>query len=136
MIVIDFLLKIKKINGEYYASLLRRLSNEIKKKQPHQAKNKLLFHQDNALVHISVIAVAKINELHFKLHLYAPYSPYSAPSGYYYFPNLKKYLGSQRFANNKEVESALNDFFEELDGSHYKEGIEVIKHLFEKCIEP
>ena len=49
-------------NGEYYANLLQRLGDEIKEKRPHLAKKKMLFHQDNALVHTSIIAMAKINE--------------------------------------------------------------------------
>ena len=95
----------------------------------------MLFHQDNAPVHTSVIAVAKINELKFELLPHAPYSPDLAPSDYFLFPNLKKWLGGKRFANNDEVEPAVDGYFEELDGSHYKHGIEAIEHRWEKCIE-
>jgi len=119
----------------YYANLLQRLSDEIKKKRPHLAKKKVLFHQDNAPVHTSVIAMAKINELKFELLPHAPYSPDLASSDYFLFPNLKKWLGGKRFANNEEVESAVNGYFEELDNSHYKQGIEAIEHRWEKCIE-
>ena len=63
IIFIDYLQKGKQINSEYYANLLQRLSNEIKKERPHFAKKKvLLIYQDNARVHIYVIAMAKINE--------------------------------------------------------------------------
>jgi len=34
-----------------------------------------------------------------------------------------------------KVESAVDGYFEELDGSHYKQGIEAIEHRWEKCIE-
>ena len=68
-----------------------------------------------ALVHTSVIAIAKINELKFKLLPHAPYSLDLATSDYFLFPNLKKWLGGQRFANNEEVESAADTYFEELD---------------------
>ena len=54
-------------NDEYYANLLQRLSDEIKKKRPHLVKKKMSFHQDNAPIHTSVIAMAKINKLMFKL---------------------------------------------------------------------
>ena len=37
--------------------------------------------------------------------------------------------------NNEEVESAVTGYFEELNGSHYKQGIEAIKHRQGKCIE-
>ena len=40
----DYLPKGKKINREYYANLLQRLSNEIKKKHPHFAEKNVLFH--------------------------------------------------------------------------------------------
>ena len=79
IIFIDYLQKGKRINGDYYAKLLQRLSNEIKKKRPHLAKKKVLFNQDNAPVHTSVIAMAKINEFEFKLLLHVPYSPDLAP---------------------------------------------------------
>ena len=65
----------------------------------------------------------------------ALYSPDLAPSYYYLFPNLEKWLRSQSFANNKEVESAVSGFFEEHNGSHYKLGIEAIEHGWEKCTE-
>ena len=71
---IDYLQKGKTINVEYYANLLQHLSDKIKKKLPLLAK-KVLFHLDNVPVHTSVIAMAKINEIMFKLFPHAPYLP-------------------------------------------------------------
>jgi len=42
-IFIDYLQKSKIINGEYYANLLQRLSDEVKRKRPHLAKKKSCF---------------------------------------------------------------------------------------------
>jgi histone-lysine N-methyltransferase SETMAR len=97
VIFIDYLQKGKSINGVYYANLLQRLSDEIKKKQPHLAKKKVSLHQDNSPVHTSVIAMAKIYELKFELLPHAPYSPDLAPSDYFLFPNLKTWLSDKRF---------------------------------------
>ena len=83
-------------------------------------EKKVLFRQDNAPVHTSISAMAKVNELKYKLLSHAPYSPDSAPSDYFLF--------DQRFANNEEVESAVNGYFEEKGGFHYKQGIEAIEH--------
>ena len=135
IIFIDYLEKGKTINGEYYANLLQRLSEEIKQKRPHLAKKKVLFHADNAPVHKSVIAMAKLNELQFELLPHAPYSPDLAPSDYFLFPYLKKWLSGQRFSNDEEAISAVNGYFEEQDSSYYKKGIELIEHRWEKCIE-
>ena len=124
IIFIDYLHKGRTINGKYYANLLQRLGNEIKEKRPHLAKKKVLFHQENAPVHTSIIAMAKINELKFELLPHAHYSPDLALSNYFLFPNLKKWLGG-RFTNNEEVESAVNGYFEEFNGSYYKQAIEL-----------
>ena len=103
------------------------------------AKKNVFFRQNNAPIHTSVIAMAKINELKFKLlfHLvfHTSYSPDLAPSDFLLFSNLKKFLDGQRFSNNEEVESVVNDYFEELDASHYKQGIETIEHHWGKCIK-
>lgn len=135
IIFVDYLEKGKTINGEYYANLLQRLSDEIKKKRPHLAKKKVLFHHDNAPAHTSAIAMAKIHELGFELVPHAPYSPDMAPSDYHLFPNLKKWLGGQKFSTDSEVIDAVNSYFEDLDVSTYKTGIAALKHRWSKCVE-
>lgn len=79
IIMIDYLEKGKTITGEYYSSLLNRLNDVIKKKRPHLAKKKVLFHQDNAPAHKSMKAMAKFNELGYELLPHPPYSPDLAP---------------------------------------------------------
>ena len=46
---------------------------------------------------------------------------------------VEKWSGGQRFANNEEVKSAVNGYFGELVGSHYKQGIEAVKQRWKKC---
>ena len=67
IIFIDYLEKGKTITGEYYASLLDRLREEINKKRPALRKKKVLFHQDNARVHTCAVSMAKILEHKFEL---------------------------------------------------------------------
>lgn len=76
--------------------LLDRLNAEIKKKRPHLAKKKVLFHQDNAPVHTCMKTMAKLHELRYELVGHPPYSPHLAPSDYYLFPNLKNFLQEKR----------------------------------------
>ena len=59
-------------------------------------------------------------EQKFELLPHAHYSPDLAPSDNFLFPNLKKWLGGRRFTNDEEVESAVNGYFEEFNGSYYK----------------
>lgn len=134
IIYIDYLEKGNTITGQYYAELLQRLKHEVQIKRPHLAKKKILFHHDNAPAHSSIVAMSKIHELKFELMLHPPYSPDLAPSDYYLFPNLKKWLGGKRFKSNEEVIEAVNEYFEELDESTFKTGITQLEHRYEKCI--
>jgi len=75
IILIDYLQKNKAITGEYYATLLDRLKEELKKKRPRLARQKVFFHQDNAPSHKATVAMAKLHELSYELIPHSSYSP-------------------------------------------------------------
>ena len=74
-IFFDYLEKGRTITEAYYAALLDRMVDEIRKKRPHWKKKKILFHVDNAPSHPPNIAQAKEHELCFELFPHLPYSP-------------------------------------------------------------
>lgn len=86
-ISIDYLQKGQTIKSEYYANLLQRLNDKIAEKRPDLVDEKILFHQDNAPVHTSVIEKAKMQEWEWELVSHPPYSPDLAPSDYFLFRN-------------------------------------------------
>lgn len=135
IIFVDYLEKGKTITGDYYCTLLDRLAEEIKKKRPHLAKKKVVYHHDNAPAHSSLKSMAKIHDLHFELLAHPPYSPDLAPSDYYLFPNLKRWLQGKRFYTNEEVKWETEAYFGDLDKTYYKKGIEMLKNRWTKCIE-
>lgn len=135
IIFIDYLEKGQTITGEYYASLLDRLNEKIQEKRPHLKKKKILFHQDNARVHTCAVSMAKIQELKFELVDHPPYSPDLAPSDFFLFPNLKKWLAGQRFMSNEEIVTQTNVYFEELPKSYFSDGLGKLQGRLEKCIE-
>jgi len=68
-----------------------------------QKKKKIIFHQDNAPAHKSVLAMEKLRDLHYELLEHPPYSPDLAPSDFCLFPKLKLFLAGQRFSSNQET---------------------------------
>ena len=58
-IIFDYLERRNTITGAYYAALLDRLVDVIRKKWSYLKKKKILLHDDNALSHTSNIAQAK-----------------------------------------------------------------------------
>ena len=77
----------------------------------------MLFHQDNAPAHMSIVVMAKIKELKLELLPHLPYSPDLAPSDFCLFPNLTKWLSGKRFADNNQVIDVVNGYFEDLNKS-------------------
>ena len=70
---------------------------------PESKKNsKIIFHQDNAPAHKSVLAMGKLRDLHYELLGHPPYSPDFAPSDLCLFPKLKLFLACLRFSSNQE----------------------------------
>ena len=127
VISIDYLEKGRTITGSYYSALWDRLVDAIRKKRPHLKKKIILFHDDNAPSHTPNIAQAKKHELGSESLPRPAYSPDQAPSDYYLFPNLKRWLCGRRFKTNEEVEWETKGYFGVFDKSYYLEGIKKLK---------
>ena len=104
----------KTITGEYYSNLLTRLDKTNREKKPDWQKKKIIFHQDNAATHKSVLAMGKLRDLHYELLGRLPYSPDLAPSDFCLFLKLKLFLADQRFSSNQEVTAAVEGYFADL----------------------
>ena len=79
--------------------------------------------------------MAKIIELKFELLEHPPYSPDLAPSDFFLFPNLKKWLGGQWFTSNEEVIAQTVASFEEHPKSLFLDCLKKLEKRLEKCIE-
>ena len=97
ILFIDYLEKGKTITGEYYFNLLTRLDRKKCEKRPGLQKKKIIFHQDSAPAHKSILAMEKLRDLHYELLEHLSYSPHLAPSNFRLFPKLKLFLPGQRF---------------------------------------
>jgi len=84
-------------------------------------------HHDNTPSHMSLKAMAKLDQLRFELIAHPPYSSDLAPSDYYLFPNLKQWLQGKRFTSNEEVIAKTEAYFEGLNVSYYRKGIEMLE---------
>ena len=72
----------------------------------------LLLH-DNAPVHTSAKSQAAIQQCGFQQLNHPPYSPDLAPSGYFLFRVMEKFLRGKRFSSDEEVKEAVTTWFEE-----------------------
>ena len=133
IIFIDYFEKGKAIIGEYCVTLLDQLNEEIEKKWPHLKNEKILF-QDKAPAHSSIKVMVKLDSLGYELVPHSAYSPGLAPSYYYLFPNLKRWLQGKRLHTNEKVISETQTYFAEFDKSYYTKGIKILEDCSKKCI--
>ena len=135
VIMIDYLEKGSTVNGQYYASELRRLREEIKKKRRGKLAKGVYLLQDNAPAHTSQVAMAAAEECGFRVLPHPPYSPDLAPSDYFLFPKLKESLRGRKFTSDNEVIQAVDDFLGCHDKSWYNSGLELLQKRWTKCVE-
>jgi hypothetical protein len=98
------------------------------------AKEKIIFHQDNAPSHESLLEMGKLRDLHYELSENPPYFPDLAPSDFFLFPKLKLFLVGQRFSSNQEAIAAVGGYFADLTKNDYRDGIMALQHRWNKCI--
>jgi histone-lysine N-methyltransferase SETMAR len=135
ILFIDYLEKGKTITGEYYSNLLTRLDEKIVRKDPVCKRNiKIIFHEDSAPAHKSVLAMGKLRDLHYELLEHPPSSPDLVPSVFYLFPKPKLFLAGQRFSSNQEAIAAVEGYFVDLTKNHYRVGKLALEHRWNKCI--
>lgn len=135
IIFIDYLEKGKTITGQYYSELLGRFDLAFKETRTLPYRKKMPFHHDNAPAHSSAFVTAKLVDLGYEILPHAPYSPDLAPCDFFLFPNMKKWLGGQRFHSNTEVITETEAYFADLQESYFLEGIKKLEHRWTKCIE-
>lgn len=135
IIFIDYLPPKTTITGAHYAHQLDQLMDIITVKRPGMKKKKIYFLQDNASPHTCDVAMKKIKDLHFELLPHPPYSPDLAPSDFFLFPLLKKFLAGRRYSCNDEVISAAEGFFDSLPKTDYRNGMQSLQKRLIKCIQ-
>jgi histone-lysine N-methyltransferase SETMAR len=131
---IGYLEKGKTITREYYSNLLTRIDKKICEKRPGMQKKTIIFHQDNEHAHKSVLAMKKLRDLHYELLEHPHYSPDLAPSDFCLFPSQTLPCWSAFFFPNQEAIAAIEGYFADLMKNHYRDGITVLEHRWNKCI--
>ena len=95
----------------------------------------MLFHQDNAPAHTSVIAMAAINDCGFRLIKHPPNSPDFAPSDFHLFSKLKKAISGTLFQSGDDDTHIVEDFLDSQEKDFFKSDMGSLQHRWQKCID-
>ena len=122
IIILDFVAKKSTLTVAYYANLLNQLRTVI------------LLQLDNARVQTCKIAMDAIEQNGYKLIPHPAYSPDSAPSDYFLFPDLKKDIRGRHFRSNEEVVAAVEESVRDKDPGFFSSRLMALEHRWSKCI--
>ncbi len=121
----------KSLNSLYYCSVMK----EARKSRRKPTNQDLWLLQDNAPIHNSNFSTSEIEKSGFKLLPHPPYSPDLAPSDFYLFAHLKRYLRGAHFNSKCDVENAVNEFFASQTPLFYKTGFVELAKRWQKCVD-
>ena len=110
VIMIDYFVQGRRINGAYEAGKLRRLRHEIARKRRGKLICIVLLLQDNAYAHTSQVDMTVATECGFEFLPHPPYSHDVAPSDLYMFPKLKSHVRGTQYGSNEGVTEAVNEY--------------------------
>ena len=112
VLLLNFIQHKTTLTGPTYGNKLRKFHNAIKEKRRGKLSDGILVLHDDAPIQMSTIATDTVCDLKFGELCHPPYSPDLAPSDYYLFSNLKKFLRGTRFLDDSEVESTVQRYFD------------------------
>ncbi|GFX18580.1 transposase [Trichonephila clavipes] len=102
------------VNSDTYGQQLYCLKLAIDQKRPELAKEELcsnrgvMFHQEQARPHTSVVTRQKLWELGWEVLVHPPYSPDLTPSDYYLFSHCKNFLSDKKLGSREDCQRKIN----------------------------
>ncbi|GFT80519.1 histone-lysine N-methyltransferase SETMAR [Trichonephila clavipes] len=124
------------INSDVYCHQLDKLNDALQQKRSELINRKgVVFHQDNARSHSSLVTRQKLLQLEWNTMPHPPYSPDLTPSDYYLFRSLQNFLDSKTFTSNEEVKNHLDQFFASKDQKFYERGIKLLPERWQKVLD-
>ena len=124
------------INSNVYCQQLDKLNTAINEKRPELINRKdVIFHQDNARPHTSLVTHQKLRELGYQLLMRPSYNPNLASSDFHLFRQLQSSLNGKTFDNDEAIKSHLVQFFAEKGQKFYERGIMNLPKRWQKVIE-
>ena len=86
------------INSNKHSSQLDQLKAALDEKPPELVNRKcIIFHQDNARPHVSLMTKQKLLKLGWEVLIHPPYSPDIVPSDFHLFRSLQNSLNGKKF---------------------------------------
>ena len=124
------------INFHKYCSQLDQLKAALDEKHPELVNRKrIIFHQDNARPHVSLMTRQKLLQLGWQVLIHLPYSPDTAPSDFHLFRSLQNSLNGKNCNSLEDCKRHLEQFSAQKDKKFGEDGIMKLPEKWQKVVE-
>ena len=124
------------INSNKYCFQLDQLRAALDEKLPELVNRKyIIFHQDNARPHVSLMTRQKLLQLGWEVLIHPPYSSDTAPSDFHLFWSLQNSLKGKNVNSLEDCKRHLEQFFAQKDKKFWEDGIMKLPEKWQKVVE-
>ena len=132
----ELFLKNQTIISNKYCSQLDQLKAALDKKLPELVNRKcIVFYQDNARPHVSLMTRQKLLQLGWEVLIHPLYSPDIEPSDFHLFWSLQNSLSGKNFNSLEDCKRHLEQFFAQKDKKFWEDGIMKLPEKWQKVVE-
>ena len=126
----------EKINSNKYCSQLDQLKTALDKKRLELVNKKcIIFHKDNARLHVSLMTRQKLLQLGWEVPIHPPYSPDTAPSDFHLFMSLQNPLNGKNFNSLEDCKKHLEQLLAREGKKFWEDGIMKLPEKWQKVVE-
>lgn len=135
VVLTHYVPKGRTVTANYYSDVvLPKLKANLCKLRPRLRMKNVVLQHDNAPAHTATKTKDLLKTYKWETLQHPPYSPDLAPSDFYLFPELKKMLAGNKYANRGALIGAVNQYLRHRPTSWFTAGIMKLPHRWNKCI--
>ena len=124
------------INSNKYCSQLDQLKAALDKKRAELfSRKRIIFHQDNASPHVSLMTRQKLLQLGWEVLIHPLYSPDIALSDFHLFRSLQNSLNGKNFNSLEDCKRQLEQLFAQKDKKFWEDGIMKLPEKWQKVVK-
>ena len=132
----ELLLENQMINSNKYCSQLDQLKAALDEKRSELVNRKrIIFHQDNARPHVSLMTKQKLLQLGWEVLIHPLYSPDIAPLDSHLLWSLQNSFNGKNFYFLEDYKRHLEQFFAQKDKKFWEDGIMKLPEKWQKVVE-
>lgn len=134
ILLVEFMERGTTITSAVYCETMKKLRRAIQNKRRGLLTSGVVLLHDNARPHSARRTQDLLSQFKWDVFIHPPYSPDLAPSDYHLFPHMKKWLGSQHFDDDEDLQNAVTGWLRSQAAEFYAEGICKLVKRYDKCL--